>query len=66
MMNVTSDYYRTRAKQQPAVECGLAERWMRSVRHAARAMETSRQDTAVEPLRPSNRTLKHMARRFKH
>ena len=64
-MNVTSDYYRTRAKH-PEVECGLAERWVRSVRHAARALETSRQETTVEPLRPSTRTLNRMARRFKH
>lgn len=65
-MNITSDYYRTR-EGGPELECGLAERWIRSVRQAAeRAMVSSPENEAVKPLRPSPRTLQRMERRFKH
>lgn len=65
-MNVTSNYYRTR-EGCPEKVSGIAERWMHSVRQAARVAQACQEnDAALEPLRPSNQTLRRMERRFKH
>ncbi|ADE56077.1 hypothetical protein [Coraliomargarita akajimensis] len=58
-MHVTSDYYRNRELPAPPV-CGIAERWMRSVRNAARVAQAA---DSKKVLRPSVSTLEGMARR---
>lgn len=56
-MHVTSDYYRNRDRKLS--EMGLVDRWQHSVRNAARAVEANADE---KPLRPSNRTLRGLAR----
>lgn len=57
-MHVTSDYYRKR-DVSPMQSCGLAERWIQSVRNAARVAQDA---DSKHVLRPSVRTLEGMAR----
>ena len=57
-MHVTSDYYRSR-EHQPEEEMGLVECWSRSD-------ESAKQTQDVEPLCPSKRTLRGLARHYEN
>jgi hypothetical protein len=68
-MNVTSDHFRC-GDERAREKMGRTERSMHSVRHAVTAIEAARvlaaePDSSIEPLKPSPRTLKLMARRYK-
>ena len=57
-MHVTSDYYRSR-EHQPEEEVGHVECWSRSVQSAKQAQD-------VEPLCPSQNTLRRLARHYEN
>ena len=55
-MHVTSDYFRTRRRELS--EMSLVDRWQDAVRKAAAAVQAAEQT----PLRPSQQTLRGLAR----
>jgi len=64
-MHVTSDYYRCCEHHSFHGDMGLVERWMRSVSHTVCTASGSGKQQ-VKPLLPSPRTLRQLARRYKH
>jgi hypothetical protein len=68
-MHVTSDHFRCR-DEYAREEMGRTERSMYSARHAVTAINAAQvlaaePDSSIEPLKPSPRTLKLLARRYK-